>query len=877
MHKLLFTLLGTIFSIFLFPVYAQAPLYSISIQHSQHILARDPDYKNVFQQFNSNPKAEIHTYYTLNIKIYHEKENQYSATISFQEDSVTGNIFYKQLTLGDLFYPKRIFLNGNLNNKGKPFLYLKIQNQNIPENHILVDTLLFIADDTLIWNHKIEYFQFYFDDSLFNNIALRIKKIDAYYQNDSLFNFWNKELDKINLSNVDLLPIYKFTLDDIEKEANTYINNRFENLLSLSKIDNSVYLKKVSRLLNRINTIKNYLTATLPDMDEMLYRKGEEYENQNNYEKAVYYYQRTLDYNPTHAHASLALSNYYIQQKNYTKPIYLIANLYNDTFQVIEDHAVANNLYNILLHSAEEQIKKSDYYSALKILDTLENYCSLMPLHFCNSRYKILQKEAKQGIYNSYLDVIHQAIRNERYVLVVNYTQGLRNLMRKNKDTLETQLFYQKLMNELWTNFLQTMHQNIYNQKYIFALTETKEFNNALDSAKLSYPDSIFNDIYTICYTNLYEEKSAEIEKMKENKQTKILTEKLKEVELFYSSNQKYIQQTTKSGDQVDKTKIQQFFLYNHLCSYMNSSEINITDFSFLDSCILYTKWQQYYHFDTCINWFDIIENKCKPILYSEISRINTYIWGNEFKKAIPLYDHLSRSIYALSLQNDSLISPKFSETQSLIQIRGCLYLENDKIEQFKKARSFFSEKNYIESENILLAITTLPINCAYSVYDDSIRFLLKTSKEPAFFQNVYNQALENLNKHNYKDGFRLYEEAYSYFISNSIYKFGLTCLERKQFLIATKNENYYIFTCEEYINNEEFDKAMEIMIMAVSQHFSLDSTQKYLATNYLHYVKEKGYKPLDVIKPYSLSEDHIPFLNAFLGKFNTFIYLLIH
>ena len=134
--------------------------------------------------------------------------------------------------MADLFYPKRVFCNGNIVANGKNILPLRIQNQAITLNNTLLDTVITTTEDSIQWTHHIEYLQFYLDDSLTKNCYLRTKKIDAYYHCDSLFYKWNKELDKLNLSNVDFAySIYIRML----KRINAYVANQFENILSLSK------------------------------------------------------------------------------------------------------------------------------------------------------------------------------------------------------------------------------------------------------------------------------------------------------------------------------------------------------------------------------------------------------------------------------------------------------------------------------------------------------------------------------------------------------------------------------------------------------------------------------------------------------------------
>lgn len=875
MNKARIIVLWFCFFVFLASAYTQSYSYSVAISHVQKISSESPDYKDIFRKFTIKLPSDIHVFYTIHIKIYKEENNQHSIYISFQEDSVIGNKYYRQLILGDLFYPKRIFLNGYLSANDTNVFDIRIQNWKIPENQTLVDTVIEIPYDSLLWSHKIEYIQFYFDEQLSEKVEERIKKIDAYHQNDSLFLHWNEELDKLNLSKIDLLPIYKFTLQDIENEATKYINNQFENLLTLSKLDNSEYVRKISKLFNHIHTIKNHLVVYLPLMDSLLYEKGWEFEKKEDYEKALYYYKRSLDYNPNHIQSTLSLSNFYMHQKQYEKSIVLISNLYKDTSLQIGNHDIAHQLYRMLFSTAESKVKNGDYYTALKTLDTLDHFCEAMPNNFFDSTHKTLRYAAKQGVYNAYLDVIRQAIYNRKYEMAVNYIQGLKNLMLKNDDMPEEQTAYQKILSELWSEFLKKTYKHIKQKKYIYALIEAKEVNNALDSGKISYSDSIFNEIYEICYTNLYAEKKAEIDKMKQDKQTKDLVEKLKEIDDFYAHNKEYIRNNVDMEEECDELKILK--RYTNLCKYINAYTMDIFNYDFLDSCTLCYKWQQHYQFDTCVEWNDIFKNKCNPIFLAGFSRINIFSWGNEFKKAIPLYNQLSQTLYMLHLQEDSVLKYKYLEVKSLVESRGCIYLENEKKELYHKAQTQFDNKNYLKTEEILQNKSDLYLNCQSSPYDDSLFYILKINEKPAHFQKLYNLALEKLSLSDYVEGFSLYEETYEYFTSQSIENYGLTCLDRKQFLISQKNKDYYIHTCEEYITKNEFEQAMDIMLLAVSQKINVDETQQKLGTLYAQYVDEKKLNPYKTIKPYSLSQEHTIFLNSFLGKFKAFIYTVLH
>ena len=109
----------------------------------------------------------------------------------------------------------------------------------------------------------------------------------------------------------------------------------------------------------------------------------------------------------------------------------------------------------------------------------------------------------------------------------------IQNIIKKNKDTLEVNEQYNNMLQLLWERYSHYINQKITEKQYIFALIDIKEFNNLLDSLQFNYPEEFFSDIYTVCYSSLYEEKITEINELKENKNNKNLSEKIKETEDF--------------------------------------------------------------------------------------------------------------------------------------------------------------------------------------------------------------------------------------------------------------------------------------------------------------------------------------------------------
>ncbi|NLE63657.1 MAG: hypothetical protein GX612_07465 [Bacteroidales bacterium] len=852
-------------SLILFQGFSQSLVYTCSIAHEQKINAANTGFNPLFASFSSNPEAEILARFQLEIKIFHEKETQYSLYVSLWEDSIVGDVYYKKFSLADLFYPERIFIKGNILNNELEIIHINIHDKKIPESRLVFDTVFNCIPSSTKWQHQIEYLQFYFNPLLSNEIEKRIKKIDNYYLNDSLFFHWAKELDKINLSDIDLLPLHKFTLQEIEQEVLLYADNKFENLLSSSNLDNSAYLKKISSILNRIQTIKNYLNETLPEMDEMLFRKAKQFESQNNTEKAIYYFRRALDYNPTHCKSCLSLSHYYINKKEFVKAISLLSRLYKDSMQTVENHTIANELYDILLATAKEQINKKDYYSAIKTLDTLGNYCSLMPENFCKATHTNLKTIAIQGIYNAYFDVIRQAIRNNCFVLSINYLQGLELVMENNGDSLQANNTFQDVFNQLFKKYSQSTNQKIAKKQYTNVISETDEFKNALDSTHFLYPETLFDDIYTRCYTNLYLEKVAIIEEMKSQKKLKYIEAEINILEAFYNTHKQYIKS-------ISEPIIEKEIAYDNqnelekLCYYINNKQVSASDYDFLDSCCRYYQLKENEIFEDCID-SNVINTKLIPIIQNGISQINIHAWGNEFNDAINLYIYLEGCYKILGLESNKYLTQKLNDSKLLLETRSCNYISQLLSDNYYQSKQLIEKKEYVKAWNKLKEIPESYMYCKNINYRDSINILLHNIEHPAYFQEIHEKALRYIMLQFYSEGFSLYEQALQYYRQNNVKSYGLNCKELLHYIESSNRTSDFVSLCEYYIEKQDFSNAMKVMFLSTLHHIPFEETQNKLGETYRKHVDSNNQNLLEVINQYSFTKEHLPFLNAYLRK----------
>ena len=274
---------------------------------------------------------------------------------------------------------------------------------------------------------------------IFFLIFFAIMAISVFPQQDSLFDDWNKRLDAINFFIIDRLPIYRFTLSEVRNETKQYAAS------------NDLDKEKLSDLYWKINYMSNILEQKLAHIDSLFFTRAVQFEYVNNEQEAVFYYKRSLDFNPSYCASIEKLSRIYAKNHQNEQHLELLQ------FVSLENRIqncppqLFNAAFDTLITQARDLITHYNYYDAVKILDTVKLFLHYIPQEKYAQTCTILLDSAQNGIYSSYYDIINEAIKVKNLPLAEEYLLGLRLAIEKNNQDAEQNFYYSKAVQNLRT------------------------------------------------------------------------------------------------------------------------------------------------------------------------------------------------------------------------------------------------------------------------------------------------------------------------------------------------------------------------------------------------------------------------------------------
>ena len=314
--------------------------------------------------------------------------------------------------------------------------------------------------------------------------------VDVFSQQDSLFDWWNQRLDAINLSTIDMLPIYRFTLEEVRNEVKQYVNT--ENQES----DNAVN-QKLSDLNGKINHLSTILGEKLRQMDSLFFAKALQLEQQGNEEDAVFYYKRSLDFNPSYCLSIEKLGSIYAkngQNKQYIELLKFLT-VYNQLKTC--SLQIFNTAFDSLHAQSNRLIQDRNYYDALKVLDTLKLFLDYIPQEKQVWTYRILLELAQNGIYASYYEIIDKSININELSLAQEYIFGLFLAIENNNQPPNQNFFFLSAVQNLIFAHRSNANRDIEQKQYDKAIETTDSILLFLNGLNYFYADNLFFDIYT--------------------------------------------------------------------------------------------------------------------------------------------------------------------------------------------------------------------------------------------------------------------------------------------------------------------------------------------------------------------------------------------
>jgi len=836
--------------------FSQELVYRETKQFSFYFEKQNPDYTPLFELLENCPPDAFIKYHTeIQVDIFRQN-NAYSIHLKSLTKNVECPYRYKNFLVGDFIFADKITIQSSIRGNGNLIAEIDLNNKEIWANAVIFDTNFTSSlelSDFQFSISKIEYSLKERGLTFFKQVVL--KHVDNYFLYDSLFTNWQQQFDLLDLSNVDMLPIYQFRLKDIEYEINKYDSNEYELLLSKSGLDNRNYLQKRAMLFQKIGDLKLELAQRVAVIDELMFEKGKQYEKEQNIEKALFYYNRVLDYNPLHCDALERLSDLYTRQNLHKENLELFTNLHLRGENINCEAALTSSVCDSMCLKISYLIEQRNYYDAIKHLDTLELMLNQMAGNAYLQTYQNLRKQAQNGIYNSYIDVINRGIKGNKIDLCKEYIYGLVAIMEKDKNLPADNQAFMQMMEQFIFRYKENVKTVIKRKKYEEVIRSNDAMLVFLDS--IHYPKyEEFLDSYSISYTEIY------LQKKKESDE---------EARIFFDIYGKYInlsiEEFTDNQEDFTQEVNDDEKRYEYLVNQVFTRAIFADDFSMFEPIIALLQWEKEKEYTVSAMDSFFIEKRVNPLIISALSKINKYAWTNEFSSATVLIKKVEDIVLLLNLREEtSEISAKYAQTSELLQHRINERAEQEytafslKIRQLAEQKQYFQAYHLLKTENLYLQKTA---------YQKQIHLLLREVEVPALFQEKMASVEQNIALEDFTSAFNKYEEAYLYFLKNNIFLYGLTCDDLFVFIKSCKRESLLKGACNYYISFANYTTALNLMMYTVDLGYKIEDIQKKLGAA----MKKSSYNFSDISQKYIFTNIHKPFLENFLGKFGYFWY----
>jgi hypothetical protein len=843
--------------------FAQQAVYSTKKQVTYYFEKKNPADSALFSVIGACPSDVFIKYHgTIEIIVFQEKERCF-VQIKTDKETVECICRYNDFLLTDLITADKITLYGTITANHISLLELQFKEQEIPDSGLLLDTAFMLNMELNDVQFEISDVRFFIVGKGLEHLKEGLQQIDRFFLYDSLFFAWQEQVASFDMSNIDLLPLYPFQIKDIEQAFRKYDENEYERLLSKSGKDNSDYLQKRSSLVKRIADIRLDVSRKMQIIDTLLFERAIQFEEQGNLKEALFYYKRTLDYNPSHCNALKRLSDLYIQNNLYKENLELFTSLRLRGEDVRCESSWTSTVCDSICMKAAYLISKKNYYSAKKLLDTLAMLLYQIPDTLCRQTYQRLCKETQEGIYNSYFDVINKAIKGNKLALSKEYIYSLVAIMQNDgNDAVENDSFRQ-MMNHFISRYQEYVGSKSRRKLYEEVINENNAMLLFLDSIEYPYNEGLLVDLYTISYTDLYlvKKKQSEIDAadfLQKNRNYIILPE-----EKPYSSvilSPVPVQQDNPVLNRDDENR------YTALLSYILTADALSDDVSLLDSVSLLLQLEyrpQYTNRDVDIFF---LSEKVSPILMKLFSKINQYSWSNELSAANELMKRTTAALTLFHLDDSSALSQRYVQTVTLLDQRIAQQAEQEFAAFSQKVHYLIEQKQYSQAYLVLMKND---LYLRQPLYRKQMDHFMRAVETPALFEKKMASAQQDLALADFLSGFGTYQEAHTYFLENTIAQYGLLCDDLHTFIKKSEQQNFLKGACSYYIEKEKYREALDIMMYLIDLGYKSEEVQIALGTK----MKRAGFRLADLSKHYFFGKVHHPFVKSLAGSFNVFWY----
>ncbi|MDD2345264.1 MAG: hypothetical protein PHY85_03870 [Bacteroidales bacterium] len=775
-----FTFLIFVLSILTIPVMSQQLIISeknftypfvLNSQTVSNVFA-----ERVLQKLSIHNEINISFSVDLSVKVTQLSQYQFVAMAEVRYDECKGNFLYRNFELCSDFYPEYLDFGFEINQAFQSKNSIDISFHNSPSETIRTIFSWIDSTGNKIPEIKPIFKNIRYDEFWEQKINQKINRIELYYKSDSLFKLWNEAIDNINLDQTELLPIHDFTLDDIEKEFEFFNDQNIYSILNPTLESHHVFSNKMNDINQKISRKRYLLDEYLHRIDFRFIESARESIKKSNVEKAIYFYQKALEFHPYSIIALKELGQIFLNQERLSDASELLKIIFSKTWPheklYVECVHLAQNVYQSILTKGDEWISEEEFHRAIEVYSVALIFCDSIREPICNASHKQGIINAKKGILNSYFNVINKSLERNRMDIAENYVRESKKYQLANQKELPDDAEIQAMADKVVSRYVNEAIINIQKAQFSKAI---RQLDNA-DSLGYS-----FRENFSLAYLNESREKAFSGAFSVALKETKMQLEmgnivladaKYDAAMDFYFKHPEWIKDTTEA--------------YALFVNIRQAESLKKTDWG----NILYSKAEyssallSLQEAKSIEQKFKLSENRLldsllfvisKPIAFEKLNSVGMKIWRNELLDAKKIIDEVQTLIIKSNLEKNLDLMKLFNSVSENYESQKCIFANSEiqKLENeyfnYRNENAYINAKQSVEN---IIKIQNEFGECIQSPkrYDDAMQFLIPASE----YENLIRDSSIEFRLENYSLALRNYFKADSLFEGNMLDKNGV-------------------------------------------------------------------------------------------------------
>lgn len=241
-----------------------------------------------------------------------------------------------------------------------------------------------------------------------------------YFQADSIINACFKKLNEIDFKQSEMILVYSFYISDIDKAIKRINDFELPLKLDLKQSDSLHVYNRFMQLFTEAGRYRTIISQMKADVHYHFYKKALQLKQDNKYEAAVELFERSIKALKTYYPSYYELALLHFEFRRPDDAVIVLKRVYPLITKEAKEEKQLNNfadtVYVYYLTKAAENIRQQQFNEAITILDKASKLSEMAWIEDKDTVKQTL-KMARQGVFDSYIQIIEKAMRLQKYQL----------------------------------------------------------------------------------------------------------------------------------------------------------------------------------------------------------------------------------------------------------------------------------------------------------------------------------------------------------------------------------------------------------------------------------------------------------------------------